>query len=135
MDSSKECGVGREMMRRAGDDGKERERRQRGESPARGTRSGRRSDKTLVVQILAVNVWGKVTQWILYKEQLAVTRLLTFFLCVCVRVGARGGHLCCMQTCEEAELHSCRCFSDFYKLIFVLSIQARKSVHANVAGH
>lgn len=37
-----------------------------------------------------------------------------------------------MQTREEAELDSCRRFSDFYKLIFVLSIQASKSVHANV---
>lgn len=68
------------MERKESDDkdgGKERR-----ESPARGTRSGRRSDKTLVVQILAVNVWGKVTQWILYKEQLAVTRLLTIsFFC------------------------------------------------------
>lgn len=42
------------MERKESDDkdgGKERR-----ESPARETRSGRRSDKTLVVQILAVNV-------------------------------------------------------------------------------
>lgn len=69
-----------------------------------------------------------MTQWILYKEQLAVTTLLTFFFFLILG----GGHLCYMQTCEEAELDSCRRFSDFYKLIFVLSIQASKSVHANV---